>query len=123
MLSGDRFRFSLQWGNDTEEKILAGQLLNWLGNKKSEVVVMALTEYIQAHPELAVPGGRLQVVVRPTHSEQALQAMVKDLAKKAVGELMAGMPIRSAECPTEAASSGPSQDDLNVMLSNLSLFS
>lgn len=119
MLSGDKFRFCLQWGSDTSEKIMAGQLLNRLGNKKSEFVVHALAEYVQAHPESAAPSGKLQISVHPVQSEEQLQSMVKQLAKAAVEELMAGMAIVPA---ADAGPTGPSQEDLNAMLDNLTLF-
>lgn len=46
MFADNKFRFSLQWGNDTEEKARAGELLERMGNKKSEFVVLAVTEYL-----------------------------------------------------------------------------
>lgn len=45
MFADNKFRFSLQWGSDSAEKIQAGKLLERLGNKKSEFVVMAVAEY------------------------------------------------------------------------------
>lgn len=122
MLAGNKYRFPLQWGNDTAEKAMAGQLLDRLGNKKSEFVVLALTEYIQAHPEVAAPGGKIQINVHPTQSEEQLQTMVKELAKAAVEELMAGMTIVPTAGTGEAMPTGPSQEDLDAMLENLDLF-
>lgn len=122
MLSGNKFRFCLQWNNDTAEKTLVGQLLNRLGNKKSEFVVMALTEYIHAHPELAAPNSRIQINVHPTRTDEQLQGMVKELAKAAVEELMAGMTLVPLAAAKDVPPSGPSQQDLDEMLENLNLF-
>lgn len=119
MFSGSKFRFCLQWGNDTSEKIMAGELLNRLGNKKSEFVVNALVEYVKTHPESAAPGSRIHISVHPVQSDEQLQAMVKQLAKAAVEELMDGMAIVPAE---DTGPTGPSQKDLNEMLENLTLF-
>ena len=46
------YRFSLQFGAGTEEQIRAGELLERLGNKKSQIIVAALNEYMKTHPEL-----------------------------------------------------------------------
>lgn len=121
MLSGSKYRFCLQWGSDTAEKVQVGQLLDRLGNKKSEFVVNALMEYIRAHPGLTVPGSKVQITVHPTQSPEQLQAMVKDLAKAAVEELIAGMTFVPA-AGAETVPEGPSQEDLNAMLENLSMF-
>ena len=119
MLSGSKFRFCLQWGSDTSEKILAGELLNRLGNKKSEFVVNAVAEFVKNHPESVSPDSRLHISVHPVQSEEQLQSMVKQLAKAAVEELMDGMAIVPA---ADAGPTGPSQKDLNEMLENLTLF-
>ena len=58
MFADNKFRVSLQWGNDTAEKIQAGELLERLGNKKSEFVVLAIAEYLENHPDLAQTGGK-----------------------------------------------------------------
>ena len=51
----DRFRFSLQWSADTEEKAKVGAFLERLGNKKSDFIVLAVVEYLQRHPEMEIP--------------------------------------------------------------------
>lgn len=123
MRTGDRFRFSLQWGADTEEKIKAGQLLEQMNNKKSELVVLALTEYIAAHPEVVVPGSKVVITVQPTQTAAELEAMVKRLAKAATQELLAGMSLVPAGThANDIATTGPSQDILDQMLDNLDMF-
>lgn len=52
MRTGSGYRFSLQFGADTESKIRIGELLEKLGNKKSALIVPALIEYLEKHPEL-----------------------------------------------------------------------
>ena len=46
MRTGSGYRFSLQFGADTESKIRIGELLEKLGNKKSALIVPALIESI-----------------------------------------------------------------------------
>ena len=46
------YRLSLQFGAGSKEQIRAGELLERLGNKKSQVIVAALNEYVAKYPEL-----------------------------------------------------------------------
>ena len=120
MFTDNKYRFTLQWGIGSEEKVLAGQLLEKLGNKKSEFVIMAVAEYIRTHPEVAVPENKISINIQPTQTNAQLMAMVKDMAKAAVEELMAGMTVTTV--PSAAGNSGPSPEDLAAMLDNLDVF-
>ena len=46
MLKDDKYRFCLGWSRDTAEKIAVGDLLEKLKNRKSDLVVQAVWEYI-----------------------------------------------------------------------------
>ncbi|MPM41363.1 hypothetical protein SDC9_88018 [bioreactor metagenome] len=120
MFADNKYRFTLQWGTDSEEKHAVGQLLEKLGNKKSEFVIMALTEYLRAHPEAAVPECKISITVQPTQTSAQLMAMVKDMARAAVEELMAGMAI--APESGEPIKHAPSSEELDAMLENLDAF-
>ena len=122
MFSDNKFRFSLQWGADSEEKVRAGHLLEKLGNKKSEIVVLAVTEYMKAHPEVATPGGKISITIQPTQTVDQLQALVKEMAMAAVSELMTGMALVPASIQNDTQPASPSQDDLDEMLRNLEIF-
>ena len=122
LFSDNKFRFSLQWGPDSEEKVQAGRLLEKLGNKKSEFIVLAVTEYIREHQEAVLPGGKISITVQPTLTADQLQAMVSEMAMATVTELMAGMTLVPASPQNDAQSAGPSQDDLDDMLKNLDMF-
>ena len=122
LFSDNKFRFSLQWGPDSEEKVQAGRLLEKLGNKKSEFIVLAVTEYIREHPEVVSTDGKISITVQPTQTADQLQAMVREMAMAAVTELMAGMTLVPASPQNDAQSAGPSQDDLDDMLKNLDMF-
>ena len=51
LFADNKYRYSLQWDAFSEEQIRAGQLMERLGNHKSKVVVPALIEYMERHPE------------------------------------------------------------------------
>jgi len=73
----DRFRFSLQWGVDSAEKNQAGEVLEKLGNKKSEFVVLAVSEYFKTHPEIPPEGQKINIIVKPSLTREQIEVMVK----------------------------------------------
>lgn len=123
MFADHKFRFSLQWGSDTEEKAQAGRLLERMGNKKSAFVVLAVTEYLRNHPELADSGGKIRNEVQASQTPAQLRALVEELAKSALESLIAEkqlVPANIQESTKEP--SGPSQAELADMLANLDAF-
>ena len=52
MKKDGKYRFTLQFGSESDEEYRAGEFLEHLGNKKSAVIVAALNEYLTSHPEL-----------------------------------------------------------------------
>ena len=52
MRKDGKYRFTLQFSADSEDQIRVGELLENLGNRKSTIIVLALSDYIKAHPEL-----------------------------------------------------------------------
>lgn len=123
MFADNKFRFSLQWGNDTAEKVQAGKLLERMGNKKSELVVLAVTEYLRNHPDLASSSGKISIEVRSSQTPAQLRVMVEELARSALESLIAEKQLVPAESqePTEGPA-GPTQAELADMLDNLDAF-
>lgn len=119
----DRFRFSLQWSADTEEKAKVGALLERLGNKKSDFIVLAVVEYLQRHPEMEIPGAKIKITYQPLHTKEQLLAMVRDMVKTSVGEFLSGNTVASTQSsqPPEM-SLGPSEQDIDAMVASLKLF-
>lgn len=52
MRKNGSYRFSLQFPAKTDDQIRVGELLEHMGNRKSAVIVVALTAFIDSHPEL-----------------------------------------------------------------------
>ena len=52
MKKDGKYRYSLQFDDSSEENRQVGEFLEKLGNKKSTVIILAVTEYIKAHPEI-----------------------------------------------------------------------
>ena len=123
LLRDDRYRFSLQWSADTEEKVRVGSLLERMGNKKSDFIVMAIMDYLQRHPDTDIPGTKIKITCHPVHTKEQLRAMVQDLVKSSMNELMQGKTVASVEDNQYSEMPpGPSEQDIDAMLASLKLF-
>lgn len=123
LLRDDRYRFSLQWSADTEEKVRVGSLLERMGNKKSDFIVMAIMDYLQRHPDTDIPGTKIKITCHPVHTKEQLRAMVQDLVKSSMNELMQGKTVASVEDNQYSEMPpGPSEQDIDAMLAGLKLF-
>lgn len=78
MKKNGKYRFSLQFGMESKEEVVAGELLERLGNKKSKFVVAALNEYISRHPEQSGEVSALQSIVQSVPTE-LLELKIKEI--------------------------------------------
>ena len=124
MRRDDKYRFSLGWGRDTAEKIAVGDFLEKLKNRKSDLIVQAVWEYIGNHPEVMAENAKIVITVRSTPTDEQTFAKIQSMIDAALESLKDNMKyqieqeIRSGqEEPT-----GPNQQDLDDMLDNLTIF-
>ena len=73
------YRYSLQFPDDSEKRIRAGELLEKLGNKKSAVIVAALNEYLDNHPEFETQGLRIRIEQENGISRDKLERLIRTL--------------------------------------------
>ena len=99
MFADNKYRYSLQWDAFSEEQIRAGQLMERLGNHKSKVVVPALIEYMERHPEVMLPDGKINIVVQQAQSREQMETMVKSMARAAVEECRSPFGPLPADSP------------------------
>lgn len=116
MKKENKYRFSLQFPADTEEKICVGELLEKLGNKKSAVVVAALNDYMKAHPELKTSTLKISINREVSVQREVLENMVKAI----VEEQLSRISIVSGESDESAPEA--LEDEISQMVSNLQLF-
>jgi len=119
--SADKYRFSLQWSAESEERIQAGEFLESLGNRKSELVILAVTEYLNAHPEISAPGSKLKIVIKPELRMEQVKAMIQTM----IEENLSGRVLEKWVQNTDGGVSklAESEADVDEMLKNLDLFS
>ena len=114
----ESYRFSLQWSSETAEKAQAGELLESLGNRKSEFVVLAVSEYIEAHPESLLSGQKPRIVVRPSLTRDQIEAIVVSILEKRM-ENPPAIQRKSGEIDVKPADTWL---DIEDMIKNLELF-
>ena len=79
MRRDDKFRFSLGWSRDTAEKIAVGDLLERLKNRKSDLVVQAVWEYIGNHPEVMTEDAKIVISVHSTPTDEQTFAKIQSM--------------------------------------------
>lgn len=112
MKRNGKYRFTLQFPSDTERRIRAGELLEQLGTRKSAVVVAALCEYADSHPELLTRPVRAKIQTEYASSRAALEELVRKLVSE---QLAQGGAAAENNAYTL-------DDDIARMLCNLDVF-
>ena len=117
MKRDDMYRFCLQFGTDSEDEIRVGEFLESLGRKKSAVVVNALIEYLDNHPELA-SGKASRHVKISTVTIDALEEHIRRL----IEERLAGIDLSHAAHGAPSEQAKEVSQDIVDMLDDLDLF-
>ena len=121
MLKDDKYRCCLGWSRDTAEKIAVGDLLEKLKNRKSDLVVQAVWEYIGNHPEVMVESTKIVLAVHSTPTDEQKLAQIQSMIDASVEKLRASLKLQIERVQQEKAD-GPTEKDLDDMLSNLDIF-
>ena len=120
MKRNGKYRFSLQFGSETNEQVQAGELLERLGNRKSAVVVAALNAFLAVHPELAKPmNAPVSVKIEGGMRRDALEQLIRSLIDERIanGQLLADSVAAPSEQMREELN-----ENIAAMISNLELF-
>ena len=120
----DKYRFSLSWGRDTAEKIAVGDLLEKLKNRKSDLIVQAVWEYIGNHPEVMAENAKIVITVQSTPTDEQTLAKIQQMIDASVERLKDSMKfqIQQEKQVEQAAPTVLNQQDLDDMLDNLTIF-
>ena len=127
------YRYSLQFPDDSEKRIRAGELLEKLGNKKSAVIVAALNEYLDNHPEFETQGLRIRIEQENGISRDKLERLIRTLIQEQLQhttepplnvqtvEESSLIPSLEGERSKEEMPE-PLKEDIAQMLANLDMF-
>lgn len=110
------YRFNLQFPADTQEHIRVGEVLERLGKRKSSLVVAALGEYLDRHPQWETPEVRIKIEQQSALTREKLEELVRRL----VEEKLDSLPVSSQEA--DPAVEEELDSDISQMLENLELF-
>lgn len=124
MRRDDKYRFSLSWGRDTAEKIAVGDLLEKLKNRKSDLIVQAVWEYIGNHPEVMAENAKIVITVQSTPTDEQTLAKIQQMIDASVEKLKDSMKfqIQQEKQVEQVAPTVLNQKDLDDMLDNLTIF-
>lgn len=114
-----KYRFTLQFGAESEEQIRVGELLENLGNRKSAVIVSALSDYLNSHPELQSGHSKIEVKVASTFNHERMEQLIRAVVEEKLSELHITGKL------ADASTSGTSEaleEDIAQMLDNLDMF-
>lgn len=130
-----KYRFTLQFGADSEEQIQAGELLERLGNKKSAVIVAALNEYMTSRPGLQDPHCEIEVRMGSGYDREKMEQMIRTLVEEKFAALegretsiKTTSEDRQEEMPGNGSMEVPErtmeilEEDVTQMLDNLDMF-
>lgn len=118
MKKDDKYRFSLQFGSDSDEEYRAGEFLEHLGNRKSAVIVTAINEYLASHPELQSPYCKIEVKVGSNFNQEKMEQIIRNM----VEEKMAMLQLSGTTTPRVEHVPEAFEQDVATMLDNLDLF-
>ena len=110
------YRFNLQFPPDTLDHSRVWEVLERLGKRKSSLVVAALGEYLDRHPQWETPEVRVKIEQQSAMSREKLEELVRQL----VEEKITALP-RSRQEPSPVVGE-EADSDISQMLENLELF-
>lgn len=118
MIKDGKYRYTLQFGMDTEEEQRAGNFLERLGNRKSSVIVAALNEFLQNHPELCENNSKVQFTI-PGIDPRMLEAKIRQIVAEHLGWGITTPSLVGSEPPDTAQQVS---NDILDMLNDLDCF-
>ena len=122
MKQNGKYRFSLQFSDATEANVRAGELLEHSGNKKSALIVDALNEYIDNHPDNGDSRKQINREILPFSDRAELEKMIRDLIEERLGREERDRPFETAETVPENDREEEIENDVSQMLDNLDFF-
>ena len=118
MKKDGKYRFSLQFGSETEEEILVGDFLERIGNKKSEFIIPVIADYLLRHPELQPTNVKIAIKFATIFSRNEMEMFIRSIVEERLAELH-DLNSRNVQMKVESDAIG---EDVVRMLDNLNFF-
>lgn len=126
MKKDGKYRYSLQFPDTTKENRMVGELLERLGNRKSTLIVEAVWEYLQHHPELQQDNCRIEVSMTSLVIPENLKNLVWQMVEEKISLYQReGVSYPSVDMQKEGGQAWVSdhlEEDISQMLDNLDVF-
>lgn len=111
MKTTDGYRFTLQFSANSDDYIRAGEVLERLRHKKSDLVVRAICEYLDRHPEIEA-GVPVRIEIRKELLRRdELEAIVRDIVERYSPIAKDAVPNLQNKPPQ---SNGQQQEAINI---------
>ena len=120
MKKDGKYRFSLQFGADSEEQVKAGELLERLGNKKSAVVVAALNDYLNSNPDLQDTHCKIEVKLTSGYNRDGIEEIIRRIVEERLATVHQDEYLIAF---SEGNGTDTLEADIAQMLDNLDVFS
>ena len=116
MKQGRLYRFNIQFTAQSDAEERAGEFLDSLARRKSTVIVAAVIEYMQNHPEMLSDPRHIQVsTISPDQLEATIWAIIE--------EKFSNLPANYHSTCVPVADEEQLHTDIADMLDDLELFS
>ena len=116
MRKDGKYRFTLQFSADNEDQIRVGELLENLGNRKSTIIVSALSDYIDTHPELQSDYSKIEVKVASAFDRSQMERLIRSIVEEKLSEL------HTIADTSMSGTSEALEEDITKILDNLDMF-
>lgn len=117
MKKDGKYRYTLGFGDSSEKNHRVGEFLEKIGNKKSAIIVEALAQYLESHPEINMDCGKIKVQVQPDFSWAELEAKIRSIIDEKISIAQVGGGWENTGGSPVIADA-----DIDEMLQNLDLF-
>lgn len=116
MKNESQYRFNLQFTARSDDEIRVGEFLSTLGRRKSSIIIAAVIDYLDSHPELSSESSRIQV---STVSADQLEVKIRTI----IEEKLSSIQVVPKNATLQATEVEQISSDIVDMLDDLELFS
>ena len=117
MKKDDMYRYCIQFAGKTGAEKRAGEFLEMLGRRKSSVIITALNEYLDRHPEAMDSESGSHIIVSSVDMAQ-LETRIKQM----IDDRLASINYETRTSNSENASIEKVRQEVMDMLVDLDLF-